>query len=75
MKFYLKDLDLWEAIQEDYEIPPLLTNFTMNRIKIYKEWKTKKSKAKFCLFSRETSNIFAKIMNLEPAKVLLDCLK
>lgn len=29
MKIYLEALDLWEAIEEDYNVPPLLNNPTM----------------------------------------------
>lgn len=29
MKLYIEVLDLWEAIEEDYEVPPLPNNPTM----------------------------------------------
>jgi hypothetical protein len=51
METYLEAMDLWEAVEEDYEILPLPNNPTMTQIKSHKERKTKKSKAKatpFC---------------------------
>jgi len=29
MESYLEALDVWEAIEEDYDVPPLLNNPTM----------------------------------------------
>ena len=46
---HLEALDLWEAVEEDYEIYPLPSNPTVAQIKSQKE-KKKKSKAKTCLF-------------------------
>ncbi|XP_049364273.1 uncharacterized protein LOC125829038 [Solanum verrucosum] len=43
MEAYLDALDLWEAIEEDYEV---LGNPTMAQLKIHKAKKTRKSKAK-----------------------------
>jgi len=40
MKTYLEALDLWEAVEEDYEILPLPDNPTMVQIKNRKEKKT-----------------------------------
>ncbi|XP_070056733.1 uncharacterized protein [Nicotiana tomentosiformis] len=48
MKTYLDALDIWEAVEEDYEAPPLPNNQT---IKNHNDRKTRKSKAKACLFS------------------------
>ena len=44
METYLDALDLWEAIEEDYEVQYLLANPTMAQIKIQKEKRTRKSK-------------------------------
>ena len=33
METYLEALDLWEAVEEDYEIPALLNNPTMTQMK------------------------------------------
>ena len=41
MEAYLEALDLWEAVEEDYEIPLLLDNPTMAHIKSNKEKRTK----------------------------------
>ncbi|XP_020589286.1 uncharacterized protein LOC110030738 [Phalaenopsis equestris] len=51
MENYLEALDLWEAVEEDYDIPPLHENHTVAQIKEQKKSKMKKSKAKACLFS------------------------
>ena len=58
METYLKALDLWEAIEEDYEVPPLLANPTVAQIKVHKHKKTRKSKAKACLFAHVSQMIF-----------------
>ena len=58
METYLEALDLWEAVEEDYDIPLLPNNPTVAQIKVQKEKKTKKSKAKACLFAVVSSTIF-----------------
>ena len=75
MTVHLEALDLWEAIEEDYDVHPLPTNPTMNQLKTHKERKTRKSKAKAYLFSAVSSTIFTRIMNLESAKDIWDYLK
>ncbi|KAJ8751610.1 hypothetical protein K2173_016861 [Erythroxylum novogranatense] len=75
MKAHLDAMDVWEAVEEDYEVPPLPTNPTMTQIKMHKEKKNKKSKAKACLFSSVSNIIFTRIMNLESAKDIWDYLK
>ncbi|XP_024020485.1 uncharacterized protein LOC112091339 [Morus notabilis] len=75
METYLDALDLWEAVEEDYEIPALPNNPTMAQIKAQKEKKTKKSKAKACLFAAVSSTIFMRIMSLKTAKSIWDYLK
>ena len=49
METYLEALDLWEAMEEDYEITPLPDNPTRAQIKHHKEKGTRKPKAKACL--------------------------
>jgi len=68
METYLEALDLWEAIEEDYEVPPLPANPTVAQIKLQKEKKTRKSKAKACLFAAVSEMIFMRIMSLKTAK-------
>ena len=68
METYLEALDLWEAVEEDYDIPLLPNNPTVAQIKVQKEKKTKKSKAKACLFAVVSSTIFTRIMSLKTAK-------
>ncbi|XP_022953040.1 uncharacterized protein LOC111455561 [Cucurbita moschata] len=38
METYLEALDLWEAIEEDYEVPPLPANPTAAKIKLQKDY-------------------------------------
>ncbi|KAF2296511.1 hypothetical protein GH714_040490 [Hevea brasiliensis] len=75
MEAFLDACDLWEAVEEDYEVPPLRGNPTMAQIKTHKEKKTKKSKAKNCLFAAISPTIFSKIMSLGSAKAIWDFLK
>ena len=58
MESYLDALDLWEAVEVDYEVLPLPDNTTINQIKNQKERKMRKSKAKVCLFVVVSSTIF-----------------
>ncbi|RDX66881.1 hypothetical protein CR513_54308, partial [Mucuna pruriens] len=50
MEVHLEANDLWEAVEEDYEVLPLLANPTMTQIKTHKERKSRKSKARALLF-------------------------
>lgn len=75
METYLDALDLWEAVEEDYDVPALPDNPTMAQIKAHKEKKTKKSKAKACLFAAVSSTIFTRIMSLKSAKEIWVYLK
>lgn len=49
METYLEGLDLWEVVEEDYDVLSLPNNPIMTRIKNYNEKKTKKSKEKTTL--------------------------
>ena len=75
MEIYLGTLDLWEAVEEKYDIPELPINPTMAQMKVHKERKTRKSKAKSCLFKTVTPIIFTRIMSLKSTKEILDYLK
>ena len=75
METYLEALDLWEAVEEDYEVPPLPANPTIEQIKAHKEKKTRKSKAKACLFVAVSQMIFMRTMSLKTAKEIWDYLK
>ena len=56
METYLEVLDMWEAIEEDYEVPPLPTNPTIAQIKAQKKKTTKKIKDKSLLICSSISN-------------------
>ena len=58
MEAYLDANDLWEAIEQIYEVPPLLDNPTLAQIRNKKEMKQGKSKAKATLFTAVSSSIF-----------------
>jgi hypothetical protein len=72
---YLEGLDLWEAVEEDYQVPPLPPNPTMAQLKNNKEQRMRKSKAKAVLFSAVAPTIFTRIMSLKSAKAIWDYLK
>lgn len=74
MQTYLDAMDMWEADEEDYEVPPLPNNPTMAQIKNHKERKTRKSKPKTCLCSVVSSLIFTRILSLQSAKAIWDYL-
>lgn len=75
MQTHMEACDLWEAVEEDYEIPALPGNPTMAQIKLHKERKTRKSKAKSCLYAAISTTIFSRIMTLESAKAIWNFLK
>ncbi|KAL6349426.1 hypothetical protein AAG906_034083 [Vitis piasezkii] len=61
---------IWAAIKEDYDILVLPNNPTIAQIKAHKEKKTKKSKAKACLFAVVSPTIFTRVMSLKTAKAM-----
>nr|KYP55836.1 hypothetical protein KK1_002061 [Cajanus cajan] len=75
MEAYLEALDLWEVIEEDYDVSTLPDNPTVAQMKIHKEKKIKKAKAKSCLFACVSQNVFTGIMTLKSAKAIPDYLK
>ena len=46
MTVHLQALDVWEAVEENYEVPPLGANPIVAQMKLHKERKTRKAKAK-----------------------------
>jgi len=76
MKTYLEALDLWEVVEEDYEIKYLPENPTLAQIRSLKEKKMKRSKAKACLFVTISYLLwyFTRIMSLKSAKEIWDYL-
>jgi len=75
METYLDAMDLWEAVEEDYEVHPLPNNPIVAQIKNHKERKSRKSKAKACLFAAISTTIFTRIISLQSAKDVWDYLK
>ena len=68
-------MDLWEAVEDEYDIQSLPENPTVAQIKSQKEKKMKKSKAKACLFAGVSPMVFTRIMSLKSAKEIWDYLK
>jgi len=75
MESYLEALDLWEVMEEDYNVPPLPDNLTMAQIKNHKERKTKKAKAKSCLSAGVSKIVFTRIMTIKTPNAIWDYLK
>ncbi|XP_058005419.1 uncharacterized protein LOC131181389 [Hevea brasiliensis] len=75
MEAYLDAIDVWEAVEQEYEIPPLPNNPTVAQIKSHKEKRQRKSKARASLFAAVSSTIFNRIMTLKTAKEIRDFLK
>eukprot|EP00257_Ricinus_communis_P023795 XP_015583877.1 uncharacterized protein LOC107262451 [Ricinus communis] len=75
MEAYLDAIDVWEAVEQEYEIPPLPNNPTMAQIQNHKNWKQQKSKAKSSLFAAVSTSIFNRIMTMRTAKEIWDFLK
>lgn len=67
--------DLWEAVEEDYGVPPLPANQTMAQIRKHKEKKTRKSKASATLFAAVSFEIFVRIMTMKSAFEVWNFLK
>jgi len=67
MEAHLEENDIWEAVEKDYEVPPLPNNPTLAQIKNHKEKKTRKSKARSFLFTAVSPEIFTKIMTMKSA--------
>nr|KYP44769.1 hypothetical protein KK1_033688 [Cajanus cajan]KYP44774.1 hypothetical protein KK1_033693 [Cajanus cajan]KYP44776.1 hypothetical protein KK1_033695 [Cajanus cajan] len=70
METFVDANDLWEAVEEDYEVGQLHENSTLNQIKYHKERKQRKSKAKSCLFSAVSQSIFTRIVTLKSTKAI-----
>lgn len=75
MEAYLDGNDLWEAVKDDYEVPPLPNNPTVAQIKNHKERKQRKSKARAHLYAAVSSTIFTRIMTLKTANEIWNFLK
>ncbi|RDX60832.1 Copia protein, partial [Mucuna pruriens] len=75
MEAYLEALDLWEAVEKDYEVLPLSNNPTIAQIKNHKEKKNLKSKGKIMPFAGASITIFTRIMTFKSAKAIWDYLK
>ncbi|XP_027929810.1 uncharacterized protein LOC114186017 [Vigna unguiculata] len=67
MEAHLEANDLWEAIEEDYEILPLPINPTIAQIKTQKEKKVRKSKARATLLAAVSQDVFTRIMTIKSA--------
>lgn len=75
MEAYLDANDVWEAVEEDYEVPPLPNNPTVAQMKSHKERRLRKSKAKSILFTAVSPVIFNRIMTMKTAHKIWNFLK
>ncbi|XP_047268896.1 uncharacterized protein LOC124898867 [Capsicum annuum] len=75
MMVHLEALDLWEAAEEDYKVTPLGDNPTVNQMRHHKEGKTRKAKAKACLFLAVSPLILTKIMQMKSAAEIWEYLE
>ncbi|KAL1072909.1 hypothetical protein V6Z11_D11G184800 [Gossypium hirsutum] len=75
MEAHLKTNDLWEAVEEDYEVLSLPANLTMAQIKNHKERKSRKSKVRATLFAAVSSAIFLKIVTMKSSFEVWNFLK
>nr|KYP63709.1 hypothetical protein KK1_018288 [Cajanus cajan] len=75
MTTHLEALDLWQPTEEDYAVHPLPENPKVAQLKNHKERKTRKAKAKACLFFSVSKIIFTRIMNLNSAMDIWNYLK
>ncbi|KAJ9707515.1 hypothetical protein PVL29_002518 [Vitis rotundifolia] len=75
MTVHLQALDVWEVVEENYEVPPLRANPTVAQMKLHKKRKTRKAKAKACLFAAVSLSIFIKIMKIDSAAEIWEYLK
>ena len=60
MTIHLQALDVWEVVEENYEVLPLWANPTVAQMKLHKERKTRKDKAKAFLFAAISPSILIK---------------
>nr|KYP62304.1 hypothetical protein KK1_016831 [Cajanus cajan] len=75
MEAYLDANNVWEAVEEDYEVPPLPNNPTVAQMKSHKERKLRKSKAKSILLTAISPVIFNRIMTMKTAHQIWNFLK
>ena len=75
MQVYIEGCDYWEAVEDDYAVATLLDNPTLNQIRHHKEIKTRKAKAKACLYAAVKPTIFSRIMACDSTKNIRDFLK
>ncbi|XP_022753636.1 uncharacterized protein LOC111301927 [Durio zibethinus] len=75
MKTYLSAFDLWEVVENEKEPPQLPANPIVTQMKNYSEEKAKRYKAKSCIESSVSDDIFIRIMTCETAKQAWDVLK
>ncbi|GMJ04045.1 hypothetical protein like AT1G48720 [Hibiscus trionum] len=63
MIVHMQALDVWDAVEKDYEITPLPTNPTVAQMKNHREKKTRNAKANSCMFYAVSPSFLTKIMH------------
>ncbi|XP_047177535.1 uncharacterized protein LOC124844612, partial [Vigna umbellata] len=75
LEAYLDVNDVWEAVEEEYEVSLLPDNPTIAQMKNHKKRRLRKSKAKSILFTVVSPIIFNRIMTLKTAYEIWKFLK
>nr|XP_048335976.1 uncharacterized protein LOC125423972 [Ziziphus jujuba var. spinosa] len=75
MQAYLEALNLWEAVKQDTDPPPLSYTPTLIQIKRQEELIQRKPKALTCIHQAVTNAVFTKIINIKSPKEVWNKLK
>nr|XP_048325968.1 uncharacterized protein LOC125421335 [Ziziphus jujuba var. spinosa] len=75
MQAYLEALNLWEAVVQDTNPPPLPDNPTLTQIKRHEELFQRKPKALTCIHQAVTNTVFKRIINIKSPKEVWNKLK
>ena len=62
MEAHLESNDLWEPVEEDYEVPQVTDASTMSQARYIRERKAKKSRARGTLLAAVSAEIFTRVM-------------
>ena len=75
MKTYLQACDLWDAVEQEHEPQPLSADPTIAQIRNNREERSRKFKAKTCLYAAVSETIFPRIIAFDTGKQIWNYLK
>jgi hypothetical protein len=75
MKTYLQACDLWDAVEQEHEPQPLSADPTIAQIRNNREERSRKFKAKTCLYAAVSEAIFPRIIAFDTGKQIWNYLK